>query len=182
MEKPIDVRFPIGKIENALFSKKEVYSPEAKLKYVHDMVNCPSLVHGTILDLDDEQVNTPYRQGGWTPKQIVHHLADSHMNGLMRFKLALTEETPVIKTYDQSAWAQLPDRVLSVDISLAMLTALHRKWVEIMQSMDEADWQKKIYHPEQQREIPLWDMMGTYAWHGKHHAGQIMSLRTKMGW
>ncbi len=140
-------------------------------------------MENAILNLDEQQLNIPYRDGGWTVKQVVHHVADSHMNAYVRFKLALTEDNPTIKPYEEALWAELSDtKNLPVNISLTLLHALHARWVELMKNMTEEEWNRTIFHPEQKRKIKLWDMAGTYAWHGKHHAAHITSLRDKNGW
>lgn len=178
-----DLRYPIGKVEDQLFSNKGDYEEKVKDAFLLDIQMCPSLLEHAISNLDEQQLNVPYRDGGWTSKQVIHHVADSHMNAYIRFKLALTEDNPTIKPYDEAAWAALSDTTnLPVNISLTLLHALHLRWVELMKNMSETDWQKTIYHPEQKRTITLWNMLGTYAWHGKHHAAHITSLRVRMGW
>jgi len=178
-----DLRYPIGKIEDQPFSNKGVYDEKVKASYLREIQLCPSMLEQAILNLDEHQLNVPYRDGGWTGKQVIHHVADSHMNAYVRFKLALTEDNPTIKPYDEAAWATLSDtQNLAVNISLTLLHALHTRWVELMKNMSEADWQRTIFHPEHQRKISLWDMAGTYAWHGRHHAAHITKLRERMGW
>jgi DinB family. len=178
-----DLRYPIGKVEDQLFSNKGPYDEKIKAAFLLDIQQCPSLLEQAISNLDEQQLNVPYRDGGWTSKQVIHHVADSHMNAYIRFKLALTEDNPTIKPYDEAAWALLPDtKNLPVNISFTLLHALHLRWVELMKNMTESDWQRTVYHPEQKREITLWNMLGIYAWHGKHHAAHITSLREKMAW
>ncbi len=178
----LNLRYPIGKLEEQPFSKKQEYNNKLRLIYIQDIQDCPSNLEKAVANLNEEQLNTPYRDGGWTVKQVVHHVSDSHMNAFIRFKLALTETCPVIKPYDQNAWAQLPDTTLPVTIALAFITALHEKWVKIINSMSDEDWKKTIYHPEHQKKMALWDLIGTYAWHGKHHATQIIKLRERNKW
>ena len=128
-------------------------------------------------------MNTPYRDGGWTVKQVIHHVADSHLNAYVRCKLALTEDNPTIKPYEEAAWAELSDtKNLPVNVSLTLLHALHARWVEVMKNMSDAEWQRTFFHPEQNRKITLWGMLTTYAWHGKHHVAHITSLRDRMNW
>lgn len=178
-----DLRYPIGKVEDQAFSNKGGYDEIIKANYLRDIQSCPSLLEMAISNLDEQQLNIPYRDGGWTSKQVIHHVADSHMNAYIRFKLALTEDSPVIKPYDEAAWANLSDtQNLPVNISLTLLHALHIRWHELMKNMTEAEWQRTIYHPEHKRKIALWDMLGTYAWHGRHHAAHITELRKRMGW
>lgn len=174
MATTIDPRFPIGKVENQLFSNKEPYTEKAKQSHLNDIKMLPQLLEEAVQNLDSVQLQTPYREGGWTIQQVVHHVADSHMNAYIRFKLALTEDNPTIKPYNQDAWANLSDtQNLPVNISLTLLHALHARWYELMKNMKEADWQRTIYHPEQQRSISLWNLLGTYAWHGKHHTAHV---------
>lgn len=182
MENNFSVRYPIGKIEEESFSIKGNYDEDLKRLYIGEIERCPSLLSTAINGLTDEQLNSPYRDGGWTPKQIVHHMADSHLNGYVRFKLGLTEENPIIQTYEQNAWAVLPDTTLPVFVSLNLLEALHSRWVKMLQDMSQTEWLKTVFHPEQKREIRLWDLVSTYAWHGKHHTAQITNFRKRMGW
>ena len=178
-----DLRYPIGKVEDQPLSTKDGYDEKVKAAFLLDIQLCPSMLEQAISNLDEHQLNVPYREGGWTTKQVIHHVADSHMNAYIRFKLALTEENPVIKPYDEAAWAELSDTInLPINISLTLLHALHTRWVEMMKNMTEEDWQRTIFHPEQKRTITLWDMLGIYAWHGKHHAAHITALRERMGW
>jgi hypothetical protein len=178
-----DPRYPIGKVDDQLYIAKNGFSEQAKISFLLDIQQCPSLLEQAISNLDEQQLNVPYRDGGWTAKQVIHHVADSHMNAYMRFKLGLTEDNPTIKPYDEAAWADLSDtKNLPVNISLTLLHALHVRWVELMKNMTEADWQKTVYHPEHKKDIPLWNMLGIYAWHGKHHAAHITALRERMGW
>lgn len=182
MDSVIDLRYPIGKLADQPFSK-DGYAEDQKKEYLLEIQQTPALLENAISNLDEPQLNIPYRDGGWTVKQVVHHVADSHMNAYMRFKLALTEDNPTIKTYNEAAWAELSDtKNLPVNISLTLLHALHLRWHELMKNMSEDDWQKTIYHPEQQRKITLWDLLKIYAWHGKHHVAHITALRERMAW
>jgi hypothetical protein len=178
-----DLRYPIGKAEDQIFSNKGSYDEKVKKAYLLDIEQCPLLLEQAITNLDEHQLNTPYRDGGWTVKQVVHHVADSHMNAYIRFKLALTEDNPTIKPYDEQAWAALSDsQNLPVNISLTLLHALHTRWAEVMKNMKEEEWMRTLYHPEHKRNILLWDMLGTYSWHGRHHTAHITSLRERMNW
>ncbi len=178
----VDLRYPIGKMDEQPFSKKE-YDEELKKSLLNDIKITPALLENAITNLDEKQLNTPYRTDGWNIKQVVHHVADSHMNAYMRFKLGLTENEPTIKTYDEGAWSELNDTTnLPVNISLTLLHALHIRWVELMKNMSEEDWQRTIFHPEHQKKISLWYLLKMYAWHGKHHVAHITSLRERMGW
>jgi hypothetical protein len=135
-----------------------------------------------VAHLNDDQLDTPYRPEGWTYRQVVHQCADSHTNAYVRFKWALTEETPTIKPYDQSAWAELPDGNLAPDVSVKILEAVHQRWVALMRSMEETDWDKGYLHPEHGKVQLLRQVVMMYAWHGEHHLGHILGLKKKMGW
>ena len=179
----VDLRYPIGKVEDQPFAGKDAYSEKIKEAYLLDIQNCPGFLENALVNLDEHQLNTPYRDGGWTLKQVVHHVADSHMNAYVRFKLGLTENNPVIKPYDEAAWANLSDtESLPVNVSLTLLHALHLRWVTLMKNMTEADWQRTIFHPEHKYSITLWNLLGSYAWHGKHHTAHVTSLRKRMNW
>ena len=182
MEQQTDPRYPIGTAKEYT-SGKEKYDENIKAIYLKEIKLCPSMLEHAIANLDQHQLDTPYREGGWTVKQVVHHVADSHMNAYIRFKLALTEDNPTIKPYEEAAWAELSDtKNLPVNISLTLLHALHTRWVEIMNNMSEQDWQRTVFHPEHKRSMSLWDLAGLYAWHGKHHTAHITKLRERMGW
>ena len=143
----------------------------------------PLVLDYCIENLDEAQLNTPYRPGGWTIIQVIHHLADSHMNAYIRLKLALTEDKPVIKPYDENAWAVLPDvSAVPVNVSITLIHALHRRWASMLHLMTAEDWEKGYFHPADQKFVPLWQMTSLYSWHGKHHVEQILSLRKRMGW
>ena len=137
-----------------------------------------------MLNLDEAQLATPYREGGWTVQQLVHHVADSHINAYCRFKLALTEDNPVIKPYDEKLWAETNDvHKLPINISLTLLHALHLRWHETLKYISDNDWNNKtIYHPEHKKVIRLWTLLGLYAWHGRHHVAHITSMRERMKW
>jgi hypothetical protein len=180
MTQQIDLRYPIGKDTS---SSDNTYNEEVKKKYLLDIQNCPRLLEHAVLNLDEHQLNTPYRDGGWTIKQVVHHVPDSHIHAFIRFKLALTEDNPTIKPYDEVKWAELSDtQNVPINISLTLLHALHSRWMEIMKNMSEQDWQRTIFHPEHNKTLTLWNLLGSYAWHGKHHVAHITSLRERMGW
>ncbi len=182
MTEQTDLRYPIGRLSEQPFAGKQ-FNEEIKNSLLHDIKMCPGVLENAVINLDEHQLNIPYRDGGWTIKQVVHHVADSHMNAYIRFKLALTEDNPVIKTYDEAAWANLSDtQNLPVNISLTLLHALHLRWVELLKNMTEEDWHKTFFHPEQKRTITLWNMLATYAWHGKHHIAHITNLRERMSW
>lgn len=165
-----DFSFPIGKYEPAPYSESLLRERLLEIRFL------PQLLELSIQHLDEYQLNTPYRNGGWTVKQVVHHIADSHLNAYIRFKLALTENNPTIKPYNQDSWANMSDVGLPVNVSTTLLHALHMKWHEFMLHMRTEDWEKTLYHPEYEKSMNLWYMLGNYAWHGKHHVAQISSL------
>jgi len=171
-----DPRYPIGKYEPQAFSQ------EQKEKWLLDIRFLPEELERSVLNLDMVQLHTPYRDDGWTVQQLVHHVADSHMNAYIRFKLALTEETPTIKPYEEKLWAQLPDNELPVNISLTLLHALHQRWYATIRNLTQTDWERMVVHPEHGRKMSLWFLLGMYAWHGKHHTAHIYSLRESKGW
>ncbi|MBI4552853.1 MAG: putative metal-dependent hydrolase [Candidatus Latescibacteria bacterium] len=141
----------------------------------------PALVEEAVKGLHDDQLNTPYRQGGWTVRQVVHHLADSHLNAFVRMKLILTEDRPTLKPYDQDAWAKLPDAAMPVASSVSILKGLHDRWTVVLEHVPESGWTRSAFHPEI-GEVTLERMLVTYAGHGEHHVGQITGLRAAKGW
>lgn len=172
-----DLKYPIGKYIEQPFS-------DIQLKeWLLDIQSLPQQIEYAIINLDAHQLDTPYREAGWTIKQVVHHVADSHMNAYIRFKLGLTEETPVIKPYDQAAWAEMSDtKNLPVNISITILHAVHARWQEVLKNIKTEEWKRKIFHPEHKKELTLWFMLGLYAWHSRHHVAHITSLRKRMDW
>src|SRR5436305_4710427 len=138
-----ELRYPVGR-----FNRAPSYAPSERAEYIATLRDLPDRLDAAVRGLDDPQLDTPYRDGGWTLRQVVHHLADSHMNSYVRFKLALTEHEPVIKPYDETAWATLPDNRMPVDVSLALTRALHQRWVALLEAMTEKEFEKKIAHPE----------------------------------
>jgi hypothetical protein len=172
-----DLRYPIGKYVPQPFSPKQLQD------WLIDITFLPQHLENAILNLDEEQINTPYRPQGWTVKELVHHVADSHMNAYIRFKLGLTEDNPTIKPYDEVAWATLVDsQNLAVNISLTLLHALHVRWIELLKAISTNDWNRTVYHPENKNNLSLWHLLGTYAWHSRHHVAHITSLRERMNW
>src|ERR1017187_7779829 len=163
------LRFPIGRPEESDLHGK-IYGDTLKFELLNDIKMLPAMLEIAVQDLNEEQLQTPYRPGGWTVHQLIHHVADSHINAYIRFKLALTEDNPVIKTYDQEAWALLPDpQNLPINISLTLLHALHARWYQLMYDMTEDQWQRTIYHPERKRKLTLWELLKSYSWHSLHH-------------
>jgi len=172
-----DPMYPIGKYEPQPYSDKQLHA------WLNDIKFLPGLLENAVSDLDEHQYETPYREGGWKIKQLVHHVADSHMNAYMRFKLGLTERSPVIKTYQEKDWAKLKDSEnLPANISLTLLHALHARWHEVLKDMSVEDWNRTIFHPEQNKEITLWHLLGLYAWHGRHHTAHITTAKENNGW
>jgi len=172
-----DPRYPIGKYEPV------EYSAEQKKKWFLDIQFLPQELELAVQGLDEFQLQTPYREGGWTVQQLVHHVADSHMNAMIRFKLGLTEEMPIIKPYDENAWSLLNDvESVPINISVTLLHALHIRWLHTIKDLTEEEFQRKIIHPESGREMTLWFLLGLYAWHGKHHVAHITTLKSQNGW
>ncbi len=170
--------YPIGK-----FQPMERYEPEMQTEWIAALEALPSWLDAVIENLDAAQLDTSYREGGWTVNQVIHHLADSHMNAYVRLKLTLTEESPVVKPYDEKLWAELSEiENVPVNISITLLHALHRRWVQTLRNMTDADWERNYFHPEHERYVPIWEMTDLYAWHGRHHMEQIRSLRQRMNW
>jgi hypothetical protein len=142
----------------------------------------PARLRDAIAGLRQEQLETPYRPGGWTVRQVVHHLPDSHMNAYIRFRMALTEEQPTIKPYDEARWAELVDaRSGPVDVSLALLTALHTRWVALLESFAPEHWSRAYHHPDMGK-VPLGTALALYAWHGRHHVAHVTRLAERSGW
>ena len=174
---PKDPRYPIGHYKATQFSGSQ------KTEWLNDIKQLPGVLEYAIQNLDENQLNTPYREGGWTVKQLVHHVADSHINAYVRFKLGLTENNPTIKPYDEGAWAELPDtNVVPINVSLTLLHALHLRWFTLLDHIKDEDFLKTVFHPEKKTELTLWNLLGTYAWHGKHHVAHITTLRDNMNW
>ncbi|NCI46032.1 YfiT family bacillithiol transferase [Sediminibacterium soli] len=172
-----DPRYPIGKYQPQPFSQQQ------KEKWLADIRFLPEELERATLNLDEAQLNTPYREGGWMLKQVVHHVADSHMNAFVRFRLGLTEDNPTIKPYDESAWAKLADiDTVPINVSLTLLHALHNRWYQTIAGLDDAAWERTVVHPEHGRTMSLWFLLGMYAWHGRHHTAHITSLRESRGW
>lgn len=172
-----DPRYPVGRAE----MEKEL-SPERRRELIDLIEETPARLREAVTGLNPEQLDTPYRPGGWTVRQLIHHVPDSHLNAYVRFKLALTEEEPAIKTYEEARWAELPDsRSVPVEVSLTLLEALHHRWVALLRALPVADFQKTLKHPDWGI-INLDELLGLYAWHGRHHVAHVTTLRERMGW
>lgn len=172
-----NLQYPVGK-----FRPQPEWSEAEIAENVAAIAQLPSLLRQAVAGLTDEQLDTPYRPGGWTVRQVVHHLADSHLNSYVRFRLALTEDRPTIKPYDERAWAELPDaKAIPVAVSLQLLEALHERWITLLHSLSPTDRQRVFIHPES-GENSLTKAIALYAWHGRHHLAHITSLREREGW
>ncbi len=174
---PEDLRFPIGE-----FSTSYETSPAARRERIATITDLPMKITSAIAGLDESQIDTPYRPGGWTVRQTVHHIADSHSNSLTRFKLALTEDDPpTIRPYYEDRWAELADNKLPIDVSIKMIDAIHTRWAALLDSMSDADYERKFIHPET-GEWTLDAALALYAWHSMHHTAHITALREREGW
>jgi uncharacterized damage-inducible protein DinB len=172
-----DPRYPIGK-----FSYNGPLTAEQRQQFLNDIEQTPRKLRAAVSGLSEQQLNTPYREGGWTVRQLAHHVPDSHMNSYIRFKLALTEDDPTIKPYLEDRWAELPEaKRAPVDVSLALLDSLHQRWMLMLRNLTDADWQRTFRHPEM-GPMTLEKNLALYSWHGRHHVAHVTSLREKMGW
>jgi hypothetical protein len=173
-----DLRYPIGPFQ---LNDDDLTDAERE-QLIEQIARTPSLLKEAVAGLTDEQLDTPYRPGGWTVRQVIHHVPDSHLNSYIRFKLALTEDAPTIKPYDEAQWAALSDsKQTPIEVSLAMLDALHERWVILLRSLSAEDFKRAFRHPERGL-ISLNRNVALYAWHGRHHVAHITSLRDRMNW
>lgn len=172
----MDIKYPIG-----TFQFNDEITSSVLNMWIDEIEDLPRLLRDAVKNLDNEQLDTPYRAGGWTVRQVIHHIADSHMNAYVRFKLALTEENPIIKPYDETKWAELSDYSLPIEPSLILLETLHRRWTYLLRSLTPADMEKTFIHPDS-GEVSVGKNIGIYAWHGKHHLAHITSLCNRQGW
>jgi hypothetical protein len=172
------LQYPIGR-----YQKPETFSPELMKEWIAVLKALPSWMDACIENLDEKQLEVPYREGGWNTRQVVHHLADSHMNAYIRIRLMLTEDNPTIKPYNETSWAELPDvTIVPVNVSVTMLHAMHRRMIALLQTVLPGDWERTYYHPEHERDFPLWEVTAMYAWHSRHHTEHIRKLRERMNW
>ena len=172
-----DLRYPIGH-----WAAPAPDAPPAELaRLVDEIAAAPAALRAAIAGLSAAQLDTPYRDGGWTVRQVVHHVADSHMNAFVRVKKALTEPGTPIAAYDEARWALLPDAQLEPDVSLRLLDALHERWVVVLRGLTPADWEQTYLHPEM-GPVTLRTALGIYAWHGRHHTAHVTGLRARNGW
>jgi uncharacterized damage-inducible protein DinB len=172
-----DLRYPVGK-----FHYDGSPSPQHKQVFLEEIAQTPSKLRSAVAGLADEQLDTPYRPGGWTVRQVVHHVPDSHLNSYVRFKLALTEDEPTIKTYAEDRWAELADnKATPIEVSLTLLDSLHDRWVRLLRSLTPEEWKRTFRHPEL-GPMSLEKTLALYAWHGRHHVAHVTELRKRMGW
>lgn len=172
-----DFRYPIGK-----FEPQKSFTDEQRITFIQHIADAPRHLRNAVTGLSEAQLNTPYREGGWTVRQVVHHVPDSHLNAYIRFKLALTEHEPAIKTYEEHLWAELHDaRTAPIETSLTLLESLHKRWVMFLQSLKLEDFEKTFRHPENGI-LKTGFLLQLYAWHGRHHIAHITGLRERMGW
>jgi uncharacterized damage-inducible protein DinB len=173
----MDLSYPIGR-----FTWEGPSTPEQRMHFINEIAATPGRLYNAVAGLSSEQLEAPYRPGGWTVRQVVHHVPDSHLNSYMRFKFALTEDQPTIKAYDEARWAELEDsRSTPIDVSIALLDALHQRWTTLLRSLSQEDYLRTFQHPEI-GVVSLDRNLALYAWHGAHHVAHITSLRERMGW
>ncbi len=172
-----DLRYPIG-----LYVPPAEYTVAWRAANIERLAAAPATLRAAVSGLSPAQLDTPYRPGGWTVRQVAHHVPDSHVNMYIRLKCALTEDRPTIKPYDEVAWAQLEDsRSTPIEVSLQLMESVHDRLVRILRAMSDADFERRYVHPDS-GEHPLHHIVGLYSWHGAHHAAQVTALRTRMGW
>jgi hypothetical protein len=172
-----DPRFPIGK-----FSFPSAVTEAERSAMITEIERAPAALRAAVAGLSDSQLDTPYRDGGWTVRQVIHHMPDSHMNAYVRYKLALTENEPTIKPYDEARWAELADsQATPVEVSLALYENLHDRWVRLLRSLAPGDWKRQFRHPDL-GVVSLEKNLALYAWHGKHHVAHVTELKKRMGW
>jgi uncharacterized damage-inducible protein DinB len=172
-----DLRYPIGR-----FAPPSIATDPLRQRWIDEIAAAPAALRAAVQDLTDRQLDTPYRPGGWTVRQVVHHVPDSHVNAYTRIKLALTEDTPTIKPYEEKRWAELPDgRTAPIEVSLALLEHLHARWILLLRSLDDAAFARPLNHPEGGA-MNVDYLLAMYAWHGRHHTAHITALREREGW
>jgi DinB family protein len=171
-----DLRFPVGK-----FSPPAASTPAIRAAQIETLRLLPERLREAVAGLNDKQLDTPYRDGGWTVRQVVHHFADSHANSYVRFKLALTEDWPTIKPYDEAAWARLPDSRMPIEPSIEFVAGMHARLVALLESISDPDFRRGFSHPERGR-MTLADNLALYDWHSRHHVAHITGLRARNGW
>ena len=173
-----DLRYPIGR-----FSFPDQVTEAQCRQWVEEIAAAPAALRSAVADLSPEQLDTPYRPGGWSVRQVVHHVPDSHMNAYTRIKLALTEDQPTIKPYDEARWAELSDmRTVPIAVSLTLLEMLHERWLAVLRTLTPPELERTFRHPEHGRLLTVGQTIALYAWHGRHHTAHITSLRERSGW
>lgn len=173
-----DLRYPIG-----TFTYDGAMTDGRRAECLARIAAAPARLRAAVAGLDDARLDTPYRPGGWTVRQVIHHVADSHVNAYTRIRLALTENTPTIKPYEEARWAELPDaRTLPVEISLTLLDGLHARWAALLQRLGADQVGRRLRHPEHDRLMTIDELIAMYAWHGDHHTAHVTSLRERLGW
>jgi hypothetical protein len=174
-----DLRYPIGRFS---VTPADEISREQIQAAIEEVADLPEKLRAAVAGLTADQLGTPYREGGWTVRQTVHHIADSHMNSFIRFRLALTEDKPGVKPYNEKDWAELPDsRTADVELSLSLVSSLHARWVMLLRTMSAEDFRRVFVHPEHGERRLDWNLL-LYGWHGRHHVAHITGLRERMGW
>jgi uncharacterized damage-inducible protein DinB len=172
-----DPRYPVGK-----FTYTNPPDEAQRNQFINEIEKTPAALRAAIKGLSAEQTETPYRDGGWTVRQVVHHVPESHMNAYIRFKLGLTEDTPTIKPYEEDRWARTGDvQSTPLEVSLTLLDSLHDRWVRLLRSLKAEEWKRQFNHPEM-GPMPLEKTLALYAWHGRHHVAHVTELRKRMGW
>jgi len=172
-----DLSYPLGKYIEQPFSQQQLK------EWLLDIEVLPKALEYAITNLDAAQLEELYRPWGWNSREVVHHVADSHINAFMRFKLALTEDNPTIKPYNQQAFTELSDvKNIPINVSLTLLHALHARMLEVLKNIKDEQWNRTVVHPEYRKQMSVWYLLGQYAWHGKHHTAHINKLRERMGW
>lgn len=171
-----DLSYPIGK-----FEKKTEITPELRSELINEIARLPANLKRAVENLDEKQLDTPYRPEGWTVRQTIHHVADSHLNSIIRFKLALTENKPTIRPYYEDRWANLADSNLPIEHSLQIIEGLHQRWATLLNSMTDEDFKRRLIHPES-GEWTLEEFLSLYAWHSRHHTAHITKLRERNDW
>ncbi len=170
------LRYPIGR-----FTPPSVYTPVQIQNWIEEIAALPAQLRAAVAGMTDRQLDMPYRPKGWTVRQVVHHVADSHLNSYIRFKWTLTEDTPTIKAYDEKKWAELAEaKSAPIDLSLDLLTTLHRRWVIMLQNLSVEELDRHYVHPETRKEVTLAKNIALYAWHGKHHVAHIIALKQQL--
>ena len=172
----VDVRYPVGE-----FVMPASVPPDMRAAAIADIAALPARLREAVCGLSESQLDTPYRQGGWTVRQVVHHLGDSHINAFVRLKLALTEDNPTVKPYDEKLFATLPDQRLPIDVSLMLLDGLHARWGAVLNTLTADQFSRPLHHPEI-GPITIEYLVQTYGWHSRHHVAHITRVREREGW